>query len=254
MFSSPWFISTHCLAAPEDSSTPQPRDRLPRSPLYLSQNAISPEQRPTSGLTPRVVSRVANHNSPGMLFARPPRRPPPNHRSFRHQTNSFSYDSTERSSAAYDQERASSSSTNNSTFEPQREISLEEELDGVSLARSPSNSDDSSSEKSATDPDDYMLVLPQDAQEDPGRSFIFSSPPLPLPPPFSTVPRTVSGEHVVPHPQTSPMAVPSPSPPRGDTDEEQTTPKPRSLEADGVEVMPRSTVRHDTSLTKRSLY
>ena len=225
---------------------------MPRSPLYLSQNASSsPERRPTSGLTPRVVSRVASHNSPGMLFAQPPRRPPPQPRSFRHQTNSFSFDSTERSSSVYDQERASSYSTNNSDSGRQREVSLDEELRGVSLEHSRTNSDDSTSEHSAADADEYQLILPQDAQEEPGRDFIFSSPQLPLPPPFSTVLRTVSGEQVVPHTPhstTSPVATLSSSPSRNEKEQEQEqeqkTPRPMSLDdADRVEPTPRSAVR-----------
>jgi hypothetical protein len=181
-----------------------------------------------------------------MLFAQPPRRPPPQRRSFRHQTNSFSFDSTERFSAAYDQERVPSSSTNNSTSRSDKEVSLDEELGGVSLERSKTNSDDSTSEESAADSDKYQLVLPQDTQEEPGRDFFFSSPHLPLLSPFSTVLRTVSGEQVVPHPshpETSPVAIPSSSPPRSETQEGQTTPRPMSLDADRAEATPRSAVR-----------
>jgi len=184
-----------------------------------------------------------------MLFAQPARRPPPQPRSFRHQTNSFSFDSTERSSAVYDQELASSYSTNNSTTRPHTELSLDEELGGVSLEHSQTNSDDSTSEQGASDLDEYQLVLPQDAQdaqEEPGRDFIFWSSQLPLPPPFSTILRTVSGEEVVPHtfhPETSPVAIPSSSPPRSETEQEQTTPRSVSLDADRTEATPRSAVR-----------
>lgn len=177
-----------------------------------------------------------------MLFAQPPRRLPPQPRSFRHQTNSFSFDSTERSSAAYDQERVSSSSTNNSAFRVQREMSLDEELGGASLQRSRTNSEDSASGNSAMDIDDYQLVIPQDAELEPGRGFVFSSPQLPLPPPFSAVPRTISGPQVIPHPEASPIAVPSSTPPRSHASEEQTTPRPASSEVDRADATPRSTV------------
>lgn len=214
--------------APEDSSTPQhdpvarmrPRERLPRSPLYLSQNvSSSPERRPTSGLTPRVVSRVASHNAPGTMFSLPARRPP-QPRSFRHQANSFSYDSTERSSAAYDQERISSSSIDDSVSSPPGELSLDEDLGGASLAPSQPTSEDSSSAQSVTDSDEI--------QEDPRellREVIPSSPHLPLPPPFSTVPRDVPAEQIIRNPETSPIVGPSSSP-RSDLKEEQTTPRP----------------------------
>lgn len=135
-------------------------------------------------------------------------------------------------------------------------MSLDEELGGATLEeRSQTNSDDFSSESNAVETGDYQLVLPHDAQEDPSRGFIFSSPllspQLPLPPPFSAVPRSVSAGQITQHPETSPVAGPSSSPPRSDTEEEQTTPRPISLEADRPESTPRSTVRF---LRHQSLY
>jgi hypothetical protein len=128
-------------------------------------------------------------------------------------------------------------------------MSLDEDLGGATLEeRSQFNSDDSSSEQSAAEAGDYQLVLPHDAQEDPSRGFIFSSPrlspQLPLPPPFSTVPRSVSVGQITQHPETSPVAGRSSSPPRSDTEEEeQTTPRPISLETGRPESTSRSTVR-----------
>ena len=135
---------------------------LPRSPLYLSHNtSSSPEQQPTSSLTPRVASRVANHHTPGLMFSQPARRPA----TFRHQTNSFSFDSSERSSTAYEQDRISSLSTTDTTPRPIHDLRLHDELRGSSLASSKTSSIG---------------------------GFIFSSPELPLPPPFSTRSRRVS--------------------------------------------------------------
>jgi hypothetical protein len=103
--------------------------------LFFSHNiSSSPEQRLTSGLTPRVASRMATHNTPGIIFAQPARRMRRRSpRTFRHQTNSFSFDSSERSSAAYEQERVSSASTNDTTPRPSDDLSLHEELRGSSL-------------------------------------------------------------------------------------------------------------------------
>ena len=136
---------------------------LPRSPLYFSHHgSSSPERRPTSSLTPRVASRVANHHTPGIIFSQPPRRPA----TFRHQTNSFSFDSSERSSTAYEQDRLSSSSTTNTALRPSHGLRLHDELRGSSLT---------SSRVSSAGP------------------FSFSSPQLPLPAPFSAGSRRVSG-------------------------------------------------------------
>ncbi|TGO26507.1 hypothetical protein BPAE_0058g00250 [Botrytis paeoniae] len=141
---------------PEDASTTphiqapaaqrlQARIRLPRSPLFLAQNASnSPERHTTSSLTPRVVPRIATHNTPGFLFAQPARRPGPSPhiqstrqpRTLRHQTNSFSFDDSERSSVAYEQERALSSSTTDSRPRPSESLNLRQELRGSSLQSS----------------------------------------------------------------------------------------------------------------------
>ena len=166
----------HSRPAPEDISTPQNlipaggqgyRARtLPRSPLYFSHNASSSSERcPTSSLTPRVASQVANHNTPGIIFASPARRPA----QFRHQTNSFSFesfDSTERSSAAYAQDRISSLSTTDTTPRPSHDLRLRDELQGSSLASSRDS------------------------------NLLFSSPRLP--PPFSTTSRNVSNADSLP--------------------------------------------------------
>jgi hypothetical protein len=200
-------------AGPDNMSTPQNirlpdtsrlRNRvpLPRSPLFLSQNASSsPEHRPTAGLTPRVESSVAIHNTPGIMFAQPARRmrrPPP--RTFRHQTNSFSFDSSERASAAYEQERVTSTSTNDSTPRPSGDLRLHEDLRGSSLQSSRATSGMSCA---IPDPlvNDLSTVRIQDEIENAvseQRYFIFSSPQLPLPSPFSAVSRTVSGADILP--------------------------------------------------------
>lgn len=117
----------------------------PRSPLYISQMVLT--GIPTSRLTPRVESRVAMHNAPGIIFAQPPRRPlrhgiifeesgrrRPRYapRSFRHQTNSFSLDSSDQSSAAYEEDPVSSDSTGNLTLGQVRGVSLDQEITGCS--------------------------------------------------------------------------------------------------------------------------
>ncbi|KAM0149957.1 hypothetical protein ACHAQE_009179 [Botrytis cinerea] len=224
---------------PEDASTTphiqppaaqrlQARTRLPRSPLFLAQNASSsPERHTTASLTPRVVSRIATHNTPGFLFAQPARRPGPSPhiqyarqpRTLRHQTNSFSFDDSERSSVAYEQERALSSSTTDSRPRPSESLNLRQELRGSSLqsSRIPSfASSVHSQERPASDRE--VLIQSReiesetntyepirDGEMDPHSlvsiaeqsiiSTIISvnrSQELHLPPPFSTVSRSVS--------------------------------------------------------------
>jgi hypothetical protein len=190
---------------PDDVSTPPslhlPSLRighrsLPRSPLFISQNASSsPERRPGFALTPRVTSRVATHNTPGIIFAQPPRRPPrrsPRHH--RHQTNSFSFDSSEKSSAAYEQQRVSSTSTNGSIPRPSDNIVLHDELHGSSWqsSRNPSGISDVSRAQNTGGEDSNDDAAKDNV--DKSKEFIFSSPQLPLPHPFLSTSRSPSPE------------------------------------------------------------
>ena len=243
--------SGHLLTfpAPEDASTPQhlqpiephsarSRRPLPRSPLYLSQStALSPEPRPTLALTPRVASRAATHSSPGIIFSVPPRRPPRHSPRFRHQTNSFSFDESERSSAAYEQERVPSGSTSETTPRPEDDLNLDEELRESSIHNSLSVRSAPVTNLQGELPD---TVTPRSSQRC-RREFIFSSPrlterdeeednrnlggssqtpspQLPLPAPFSAVRRVISnsetlpGGYLAPDPQASPIVIPSSSP------------------------------------------
>ena len=173
------------------------------------------------------MSRIATHNTPGFLFAQPARRPGPSPhiqyarqpRTLRHQTNSFSFDDSERSSVAYEQERALSSSTTDSRPRPSESLNLRQELRGSSLqsSRIPSfASSVHSQERPASDRE--VLIQSReiesetntyepirDEEMDPHSlvsiaeqsiiSTIISvnrSQELHLPPPFSTVSRSVS--------------------------------------------------------------
>ena len=157
----------------------------------------SPERRPTSSLTPRVTSRVANHNTPGLIFSQPPRRPA----TFRHQANSFSFDSSERASAAYERDRISSLSTTDTTPRPTQGVRLRDELRGSSLSSSqisaeiaelqvPYSEESEGFEEQSTSPS-------REEAPDP-RTFTFSSPRLPLPAPFSATYRSVSDAESLP--------------------------------------------------------
>ncbi|KAG4440403.1 hypothetical protein IFR05_004096 [Cadophora sp. M221] len=236
---------------PNDASTPQqlpvpssnrlrPRNQLPRSPLYVSQNASSsPERRPTSGLTPRVASRVATHNTPGIIFSQPARRPPrittrTSTRTFRHQTNSFSFDSSERSSAAYEQERAVSSSTDGRARSATN-TNLHEDLRGSSLQSSRVGSAASyrvPGTPEAVGEGESVIIDVDEEEENSNRIVEYSSPRLSLPPPFSTVVRRVSRANSLPYPPargytavnppTSPIS-PSISPVRNMVESRQTS-------------------------------
>ncbi|KAE8453364.1 hypothetical protein EG329_010225 [Mollisiaceae sp. DMI_Dod_QoI] len=227
------------FSAPEDSSTPQHPDArrlrwrtpLPRSPLFLSQNATSPDGRPTTRLSPRVASRVATYNSPGIIFAQPPRRPPRSApRTLRHQTNSFSFDSSERASAAYEQERVVSNSTDDNTPHLSEDVSLHEELRGSSLQSSRVSSGIPMLHEAPTDNAMDMFDAEEEAQTT-SRDFIFSSPGFPLPPPFSSVSRRTSNAESLPsttierqasNPATSPIRSQASSPNRGEGEGEET--------------------------------
>ncbi|EPE25605.1 hypothetical protein GLAREA_01517 [Glarea lozoyensis ATCC 20868] len=240
--------ATSSSFGPDDFSTPQhlhpmdirstrPKPPLPRSPLYLSQNiSMSPEPRPITALTPRVVSRVASHNSPGIIFSVPPRRPPRISPRFRHQTNSFSFDDSERSSAAYEQQRASSGSMDETTPRPDDTVSLHEELRDSSLRSSATISirEDTlgaqeepreSTQRNPVTSSVRAVIIPHSQEgikhhvSRRNREIIFSSPRLtesdeeeidddspetrsspnlPLPPPFSSARRSASNSEALP--------------------------------------------------------
>jgi hypothetical protein len=198
---------------------------------------MSPESRAITSLTPRVVSRVASHNSPSITFSVPPRRPLRISPRFRHQTNSFSFDESERSSAAYEQQRASSGSTNGSTPRPGDDLSLHEELRSSSLHSSMAASTGAvlvldpqetislsvTSQTSNRCRRDFILSPPrflENEDEDRGGNNleISTSPHLPLPPPFSSARRSASNSEALPggygrsHFAASPVAISSSSP------------------------------------------
>jgi hypothetical protein len=185
---------TNRLVDPEDNSTPPyPLVReapgvqsrlLARSPLFRFQNASgSPESRSESLLSSLSSHNIAQHTSAEEFSSQPARRP---NRTFRHQTNSFSFDDSVRASAAYEQDRISSTSTTDSIPRPKEHISLQEELRGSSL----SNGRVSSAELSAAGvQEDHQSVI---SRSESTRNHIFFSAELPLPPPFSTVSRNAS--------------------------------------------------------------
>ncbi|KAA8565907.1 hypothetical protein EYC84_009718 [Monilinia fructicola] len=190
-------VSTTPHLQPPAAQRLQGRARLPRSPLFLAQNASSsPEHRPIASLTPRVVSHVATHNAPV-----------------------FSFDDSERSSVAYEQERALSSSTTDSRPRPSESLNLRQELRGSSLqsSRIPSFA---SSFRSDLPPLHDQTISAQSGEIENGAGFnqrtrdeemgphslsliaeqsVIStstsndpSRELTLPPPFSTISRSVS--------------------------------------------------------------
>lgn len=162
----------------------QPR-ALPRSPLFRFQNVSSLlEYRPGS----LVASPPSQHpayvqNTTGESPERTPRRP---NRTFRHQTNSFSFDDSVRASAAYEQDRISSTSTTNSIPRPTEHVNLREELRGSSSINERGLSADFSF--SGEVPEEYQNTRESESI----REHISPSAQLPLPPPFSSVSRSTS--------------------------------------------------------------
>jgi len=132
---------------------------------------------------------------PGIIFSNPPRRS----RNFRHQANSFSFDESERSSAAYEQDRVSSSSPSNSRPRPTQDRSLHEELSGSTM------------QDSASDISSYISSSPPSSVQREGQTaaqtteqiiesttIISSFTPPQLPPPFSAVSRSSSRTESLP--------------------------------------------------------
>lgn len=284
---------------PDDASTPQPTERhlsrfrvpLPRSPLYLAQNvSASPERRPTCALTPRVMSRVATLGTPGILFSEPARRPARrggrSPRTLRHQTNSFSFDESERSSAAYEQERTTSGSTEQSTSRPSDEVSLHEELRGSSLGSSLTAPNRTGYDIATTTQEANFGPMPQRSRHS---EFIFSSPALTqsddededkdeedeegddendddepsssiltLPPPFSSSPRNASNTGTLPrtvfslqHPRTSPLRADSST--FVNTHSEERSPSPSPSLMTSREVSPTNQVGYLRTLKESPL-
>lgn len=178
---------------------------------------MSPEPRPITGLTPRVMSRIASHNSPGIIFSVPPRRPPRTCPRFRHQTNSFSFDESERSSVAYERDDATSHSTVVSTLKADEGWTSYEELQDSllpnSIAASIGNGDAIACEETSSayirthTPQrhnaDLLLSSPRlsdNSNEDYGAddTDTKSSPSLSLPPPFSSAIRRISNSKAMP--------------------------------------------------------
>lgn len=121
----------------------------------------------------------------------------------------------------------SSSSTDGVTPWPADDVSLHEELRGSSLQSSRVASRLSNAVAPSPFLEDLSTVLLDDNNDEEiqgEREFIFSSPHLPLPPPFSAVTRTVSGLEALPsHMPASPIRSRSSTPVRTEVEGERPT-------------------------------
>jgi hypothetical protein len=158
---------------------------LPRSPLIRFQNASSsPEHRPATLVTSLPSYHSGVHSTFGDFSRQPPRRP---NRTFRHQTNSFSFDDSVRASAAYEQDRISSTSTTDSIPRRTEQVSLQEELRRCSLGSGEVHAGEFSFAKGVSE--EHQGIVQESKCK---KEHIFPSIELPLPPPFSTVSRRAS--------------------------------------------------------------
>lgn len=166
----------------------------------------SPERRLTTSLTPRV----APHDTPGSLLSQPARRP----KSYRQRVISYSFDESERASAAYEDVQESDDDSNNSTPAPEESRSLHEELYGGSPQGTSIRGDLPSSPPAFAE--NLRCASEAGHVSEEIRIFCVSSPQLSLPPPFSAVPRNFSLQTSIPSAlgQGSPSRSPSASPPR----------------------------------------
>lgn len=159
------------------------RYSLPRSPLFLAQGANSPQRRLATSLTPRVAS----YGTPGLLLSQPARRP----RSYRPRTISYSFEESDRASAAYEQVQGSDNDSIGSQLPPEPQRSLHEELEAGSSQDLSLESNVPSSPPDFAETSLSMIAQAMPAAERNQRTHS-SSPQLPLPPPFSAVRRNIS--------------------------------------------------------------
>jgi hypothetical protein len=164
----------------------------------------SPQRRSTSSLTPRVAS----YGTPSVLLSQPARRPI----SYRPRMLSYSFEESERASAAYEEVQGSDNDSIRSGPAGEEWRNLQEELEeSSSQSISVDDSVPSSPPNVAVDGISASRRSSQAEQvSEKNRVFYFSSPQLPLPPPFSTVRRNISSTAALPSQSRSPSV----SPPR----------------------------------------
>jgi hypothetical protein len=150
-----------------------------------SQGINSPDRKSTASTTPRVVS----YRAPELLLSQSARR----RNFYGPRTISYSFEESERASAAYEDIQDSDNDSNSSRPRPVGQMSLREELRGSSLhsvsvssiiAASPSEF--ARSQRSASE---ASQAAEQSLER---RHAILSSTQLQLPPPFSAVSRRLS--------------------------------------------------------------
>lgn len=221
---------------------------LPRSPLFRAQGANSPERRLTTSLTPRVAS----YGTPGLLLSQPARRP----RSYRPRTISYSFEESERASAAYEQVQGSDNDFSGSQFRADPQISLHEELEMGSSQSTSLESNMPSSPPDFAETSRAGIAQATPAVERNQRAHS-SSPQLPLPPPFSAVRRNISLTALLPSAHGDVRQSRSPTP-MYDLPQMQASPVAGSTNSSGEEEDPGfrvSYVRHSIKkrLTQHSL-
>jgi hypothetical protein len=136
---------------------------------------------------------MASYGTPGLLLSQPARRP----RSYRPRTISYSFEESERASAAYEQVQGSDNGSTGSQNLPKQHMSLHEELGAGSshCASLESNVPSSPPEFPETSLPRISNATP-DAERD--QRALSSSPQLPLPPPFSAMHRNISATGSLP--------------------------------------------------------
>jgi hypothetical protein len=184
------------LKAPEDVFTPQnsllsetPRIGskvpVPLSPYTQSQGVNSSDRILTLSLAPHVVS----YGTPGSLLPQSQRR----RKSYRHRTISYSFEESERASAAYEDIQGSDDDSNSSRPRPVEQLSLREELRGSSLQSASAGSIIPASPPEFANSQRSASTTSQAAERATGRSHaLFPPSQLQLPPPFSAVHRNLS--------------------------------------------------------------
>jgi len=187
-------VTTNRSIVPQDFSTPRSSEMpeshrlrsrypLPRSPLFRAEGANSPERRLMASLTPRMAS----YGTPSLLLSQLARRP----RSYRPRTISYSFEESERASAAYEQVQGSDNDFSGGQLPRTQQRSLQEELEAGS-----SQSASLESNMPSSPPEFAEMSLSRTSDATPGtksnQRALSLSPQLPLPPPFSAARRNFS--------------------------------------------------------------
>jgi hypothetical protein len=184
-----WLKALEDVFTPQDSlpetSGINSKGPIPLSPHTQSHGISSSDRILTLSLTPRVVS----YSTPGSLLPQSQRR----RKSYRPRAISYSFEESERASAAYEDIQGSDEDSNSSHPRPVEQLSLREELRRSSLQSTSTGSIIPASPPEFANSQRSASTTSQATKRAPERSHVLlPSSQLQLPPPFSAACRNLS--------------------------------------------------------------